>query len=204
VAEKWAQKCAKLEKGASGFIFEATQEYAAKYAEGLSYEAIAKEVTAAGFPISPDAVSDRLKALARVEGLGASRREGAFAEAYRSINAEERGSPGGKTGQLPKNHQGRLLVLQDVVKALVKDNDEDPEELADLIAGEARAAQRAARPAKAGPEAKRVRVDENYEIFAQVLDLLEGVEPPLSKRAQTKYDQAFLKFQVIGEEVEVR
>jgi len=198
MAEKWAQTCAKLEKGASGFIFEATQKYAAKQAEGWSAEKIAAEVTAAGFSIDGETVRRRLRALSEVEGLHAARREEAFPAAYTAENAKSRTM--GPAG-LPKNKQGRLLILQDVVQALVKDNDQDPNYLAELVAGEARAAKPKAQPRE---EAPRVRIDHNYEIFAQILDLLAEVEPPLSKRAQTKYDQAFLQFQVIGEEVEVR
>jgi hypothetical protein len=198
VAEKWAQKCAKLEKGASGFIFEATQEYAAKIAGGWSYESIAAEVTAAGFPIHKDTVRRRVKALEDVEGSEAD-----FARAYADINIAAKGgtqAPGG----IPKNHQGRLLVLQDVVKALVKDNDEDPEDLAELIAGEARAAQRATRPAKAEPEVKRVRVDENYELFIQALELVREAVPPFSKRARTKLEELSLEVQVaLSEEATV-
>jgi hypothetical protein len=198
MAEKWAQHCAKLEKGASGFIFEATQEYAAKYAEGLTYEAIAKAVTAAGFPISRYTVSRRVEALARVEGSGTVTEED-FAKAYADVNLVDSGRTTG-FGSLPKNHQGRLLVLQDVVKALVKDNDEDPEYLADLVGGEARAARH-----KASPQAAPVYMEEtrpetpaeaNYRLASEALDLVQLITEPVGKKAETKLEVLILEAQV--------
>lgn len=92
MAEKWAQKCAKLEKGASGFIFEATQEYAQRKAADWSPAAIAKEVTEAGFAISTTQIQRRLKALAQVEGQPVAEQEAAFANAYTEINRADQGT----------------------------------------------------------------------------------------------------------------
>jgi hypothetical protein len=196
VAEKWAQECAKLEKGAAESILKATKRYALVYEKGWSHEAIAAEVTAAGFPISDSTISRRLRALAQVESSPAAVQEEAFAEAYTNFNAQERTMG---PASLPKNHQGRLLVLQDIVKALVKDNDEDPEYLAELVAGEARAARRPtspSQPAYVEETRPETPAEANYRLASEALDLVQLMTEPVGKKAETKLEVLILEAQV--------
>jgi hypothetical protein len=203
VAEKWAQKCAKLEKGASGFIFEATQEYAAKYAAGWSYERIADEVTAAGFPISRKTVRRRIEALAQVEGSGGVAEEAAFIVALAAINEAESGRAGAYgplTSTLPKNEQGLINVLEQAARKLEKEYDRSTSEIASYIHQTAPKA-----PTEyVEAEVRRTKVDPNWDILDRIAQLIQELEPPLSKRAQSKYDQVVLALQVIGEEMAVR
>ncbi len=194
MAEKWAQHCAKLEKGSAGFIFEATQEYAARAAEGWSQRAIAEEVTAAGFPISEATVQRRIKALAEVEG-SVGPKETEFFAAYQRLN--DAGSHSGERGgRLPQNEEGVAMVLEKAAKELQDKYDWTETEVKQEIA----AAKVKAEPAAA---VKKTKVDHNYDILDHVAEELDDLEPPFSRRAQAKYDQVFLKFQVVGEEMTV-
>ncbi len=195
MAEKWAQHCAKLEKGASGFILEATQEYAAKSAEGWSIEAIAAQVTAAGFPIAQATIGRRLQALAKVEG--STDVESAFARAYANINMAAKGgtqAPGG----LPANEEGVAMVLEKAAKVL-----QDKYEWTEAEVKQEIAAAKVKPEVEPAAAVKKTKVDHNYDILDHVAEELDDLEPPFSRRAQAKYDQVFLKFQVVGEEMTV-
>jgi hypothetical protein len=153
-AYPWADQCAQYERGSIGLILAATKCYRDRQAEGWSLVSMGKVVTEAGFPISHQTIARRLRALAKaeaeVEGRNAALREDDFAKTYAEENARTRAVVG-----LPKNEQGRAILLQDLIQALVKEDKYDPEGLADLVGGEARAIRRAGAP-KREPKTARI------------------------------------------------
>ncbi len=190
MAEKWAQHCAKLETGASGFIYEATQEYAAKKAEGWSVAAIAREVTEAGFPIGTETVRRRINALAKI-GDSTVDGERAFAEAYVTENNKPWDE---RPTTMPKNEEGVAMVLEKAAKELQDKYDWTEDEVKQEIA-----AAKVKAP-KAEPEPKKTRVDHNYDLFVDALELVRQAEPPISKRAQTKLQELGLEVDILREE----
>jgi hypothetical protein len=192
MAEKWAQKCAKLEKGASGFIFEATQEYAVKRAAGWSTDQIAAEVTDAGFPISGRTIRRRLESLEGIEGSDAAS-EAAFIEAYTGTNDKGRGTT------LPSNDEGVAIVLERAAREL---QDKHGWSLEDVKAEIAAAKPKAkAASVEAAPAPKITR----YDLMVEFLDTIrsEFGDKPFTQREQTKAEEISLELQ-IRSGVEVR
>jgi hypothetical protein len=194
VAEKWAQKCAKLEKGSAGFIFEATQEYAAKRAEGWSAKAIAAEVTAAGFSIGERTVGRRLQALVKIEASAATAEQD-FVQAYYEINMESSGSD----KRLPKNDEGVAMVLEQAAREL---QDKYGWTEADVKAEIAAAKPKTkAASVEAAPAPRITR----YDLMVEFLDTIrsEFGDKPFTQREQIKAEEISLELQ-IRSGVEVR
>jgi hypothetical protein len=185
MAEKWAEKCAKLERGASGFIFEATQEYAAKSQEGWSLSAIAAEVTAAGFSINKSTVQRRLQALAQVEGHPGPGQEVAFAEAYTTENT--RGDENRRRG-LPSNEEGVAMVLEQAAKTLQDKYDWTEAEVKQEIA---EAKPRGERVAK-----EKAKAPTDYDHAVAALEEVRAISDRPSSRTLTKLQEIALEIDV--------
>jgi len=195
MAEKWAQKCAKLERGASGFLLEATQEYAAKYAEGWTYEAIAAEVTQAGYPITRPTITRRLKALGQIEGLTGTVAEEAFAAAYVEVHALENEG----RYRMPKNDEGVAMVLEQAARQLQDKHGWSLEDVKAEIAAAKPKTKAASVEAASAPRITR------YDLMVEFLDTIrsEFGDKPFTQREQTKAEEISLELQ-IRSGVEVR
>ncbi len=119
-----------------------------------------------------------------------------WSEAWYSINPSA--SYEGVTQRMPSNEEGVAMVLEKAAKVLQDKYEWTEAEVKQEIAA-----------AKVKPEVepaavvKKTKVDHNYDILDHVAEELDDLEPPFSRRAQAKYDQVFLKFQVVGEEMTV-
>jgi hypothetical protein len=199
MAEKWAQKCAKLEKGSSGFAYEAAQEYAAKHADGWSHKAIAAEVEAAGFPIHRETVRRRIEALARVEGSPSGSVEADFAAAYTQILEEHRPHHGSAaSAPMPQNEEGVAMVLEKAAKVLQDKYEWTEAEVKQEIAA-AKVKSKAA-SVEAAPAPRITR----YDLMVEFLDTIrsEFGDKPFTQREQTKAEEISLELQIrIGAEV---
>jgi hypothetical protein len=195
VAEKWAQKCAKLEKGSAGFIFEATQEYAARKAEGWSAKAIAAEVTAAGFSIGERTVGRRLKALEGLEGSAGASAEAKFAAAYIVENDKASHSD----PRLPQNDEGVAMVLEKAARELQDKHGWSLEDVKAEIAAAKPKSKAASVEAAPAPRITR------YDLMVEFLDTIrsEFGDKPFTQREQTKAEEISLELQ-IRSGVEVR
>jgi hypothetical protein len=195
VAEKWAQKCAKLEKGASGFLLEATQEYAAKQAQGWSAEKIAAEVTAAGFSIGSATIGRRLRALSEVEGTSAERVEEAFAEAYLRLNAQARGNEDrvSVNNLLPKNEEGLYVTLERAAQKLQREHGWTEQEVLATIR------ESTVKPKAAPAKAEKAPEPTRYETLVEILELIRDLfgDKPFTQREQTKAQEIVLELEVL-------
>jgi hypothetical protein len=190
VAEKWAQKCAKLEKGAEGFILEATQEYAKKRDEGMSFAAIAREVTAAGFSIHEDTVQNRLNAYLSLADQD-RQDEAAFAAAYYKANADNRKSTAG--APLPKNEEGLYVTLERAAQKLQREHGWTEQEVLATIR------ESTVKPKAAPAKAEKAPEPTRYETLVEILELIRDLfgDKPFTQREQTKAQEIVLELEVL-------
>ncbi len=102
-----------------------------------------------------------------------------------------------RANQLPQNEEGVAMVLEKAAKVLQDKYDWTETEVKQEIA-----AAKVKAP-KAEPEPKKTRVDHNYDLLVDALDLVRQIEPPLSKRAQTKVSELGLELDILREEATV-
>ncbi len=110
-----------------------------------------------------------------------------WAEAWKTVSGES-------GGRLPSNEEGVAMVLEKAAKVLQEKYEWTETEVKQEIAAAK------VKPEPVAPEPKKVRVDHNYDLFVDALELVRQAEPPISKRAQTKLQELGLEVDILREE----